>query len=149
MDRIAIVGMGCRFPGAPSPKAFWELLKNGVDAVGEVPADRWSLSSFYDPNPAARGKTYARWGGFLESIDKFDAAFFGISPREAECMDPQQRLLLELAWESLEDADTLRSNWADKRWAYMWARSHSITCCSRWARAIAISSLRTRRPVPL
>jgi len=104
VDQIAIVGMSGRFPGAPSPAALWELLRNGVDAVREVPADRWSIASFHDPNPAVRGKTYARWGGFLDSMDTFDANFFGISPREAECLDPQQRILLELAWEALEDA---------------------------------------------
>ncbi len=104
MDRIAIIGMGCRFPGAANPKEFWKLLKDGVDAVKEVPADRWSISQFFDPDPATKGKTYARWGGFLDSMDTFDAGFFGISPREAQCLDPQQRLLLELTWEALEDA---------------------------------------------
>ncbi len=105
-DLIAIIGMGCRFPGgANDPQAFWELLKQGYDGIIEIPQDRWDINSFYDPNPEAPGKMYVRRGGFLNaSIDKFDANFFGISPREAEYMDPQQRLILEVAWEALESA---------------------------------------------
>ncbi|HEU4597695.1 MAG TPA: type I polyketide synthase [Pyrinomonadaceae bacterium] len=105
MEPIAIVGLGCRFPGgADSPEAFWRLLRDGVDAVTEVPADRWDIEDYFDPNPAAPGKMYTRWGAFLEGVDKFDASFFGISPREAASMDPQQRLLLEVSWEALERA---------------------------------------------
>jgi acyl transferase domain-containing protein/ubiquinone/menaquinone biosynthesis C-methylase UbiE len=103
-EPIAIVGMGCRFPGADSPAAFWRLLRDGVDAVREVPADRWDLDSFFDADPAAPGKMSTRWGGFVDGIDRFDPGFFGISPREAMAMDPQQRLLLEVAWEALEHA---------------------------------------------
>jgi polyketide synthase 12 len=103
-EPIAVIGMSCRFPGARDPRAFWELLRNGVDAVSEVPSERWDLREFYDPNPATPGKMSTRWGGFLQQIDQFDARFFGISPREAVRMDPQQRLLLEAAWEALEDA---------------------------------------------
>ena len=102
---IAIVGIGCRFPGGINgPRTFWRLLQEQTDAIGEIPPDRIDVATYYDPRPALPGKMTSRWGGFLEQIDKFDAAFFGISPREAERMDPQQRLLLELAWESLEDA---------------------------------------------
>ncbi len=101
---IAIIGIGCRFPGAAGPAAFWQLLRDGVDAIGETPPDRWDNDAFYDPDPLAPGKMITRWGGFLERVDEFDAAFFGISPREAERMDPQQRLLLEVTWEALEDA---------------------------------------------
>ena len=102
---IAIVGIGCRFPGrANDPSAFWKLLEAGVDAITEVPADRWDRRAFHDPDPSRPGKTYSRWGGFVEGIDRFDPHFFGISPREAVRMDPQQRLLLEVAWEGLEDA---------------------------------------------
>ncbi len=103
-EPIAIVGMACRFPGAPSPDAFWELLRNGADAVRETPSDRWDVDSLYDADVRAAGKMNTRWGGFLDRIDAFDPQFFGISPREASQMDPQQRLMLELAWESLEDA---------------------------------------------
>lgn len=105
-EPIAIVGMGCRFPGgASSPEAFWQLLSNGVDAVCDVPADRWDWRRFYDPDPDKPGKAYVNRGGFLrEPVAEFDPLFFGISPREAVAIDPQQRLLMEVAYEGLEDA---------------------------------------------
>jgi 8-amino-7-oxononanoate synthase len=93
-EPIAIVGMGCRFPGAPDVDSYWRLLLDGRDAVGEVPRARW--------NPPAAGTPGE--GGFLDSVDEFDARFFGISAREAQRMDPQHRLLLETAWQTLEDA---------------------------------------------
>jgi acyl transferase domain-containing protein len=104
VEPIAIVGIGCRFPGANGPDAFWRLLAGGVDAISEVPPDRWSLDEFYDEDPAAPGKMNTRWGGFIDGVDRFDASFFGVSPREAAHIDPQQRLLMEVAWEALEDA---------------------------------------------
>jgi acyl transferase domain-containing protein/acyl-CoA synthetase (AMP-forming)/AMP-acid ligase II/acyl carrier protein len=103
-DPIAIVGMGCRFPGAPDLKRFWHLLRNGVDAITEVPAERWDVEALYDREPGVPGKMCSKWGGFVEGIDQFDAAFFGVSPHEAARIDPQQRLFLEVAWEALEDA---------------------------------------------
>jgi acyl transferase domain-containing protein/acyl-CoA synthetase (AMP-forming)/AMP-acid ligase II/acyl carrier protein/SAM-dependent methyltransferase len=101
---IAIIGLGCRFPSASDPAAFWQLLRNGVDAITEVPADRWDVSRYYDSTPATPGKMNTRWGGFLADVDQFDPDFFGIAPREAIGMDPQHRLLLEVAWEALENA---------------------------------------------
>src|SRR6202171_630208 len=104
-EPIAIVGIGCRFPGgANNPASYWRLLCDGVDAITEVPKDRWNIDDYYDPDPSALGKMASRWGAFLEDIDPFDPAFFGLSPREAASMDPQHRLLLEVAWEALEDA---------------------------------------------
>ena len=104
-DPIAIVGMGCRFPGSVSdPGSFWHFLLQSSDAISEIPRDRIDLAHYYDPRPATPGRIMTRWGGFLGRVDGFDAAFFGMSPREAERLDPQQRLLLEAAWEALEDA---------------------------------------------
>ena len=104
-DAIAIIGIGCRFPGGVSDaESFWKLLEEGTDAVSEIPADRWNIERFYDPEPAIAGKSVAKRGGFVDGIDQFDPQFFGISPREAPHIDPQQRLLLETAWESIEDA---------------------------------------------
>jgi len=104
-EPIAIVGMGCRFPGgADTPATYWHLLRDGVDTVGEIPPDRWDVATYYDPDPEAAGKMYIRRGSFLADIDQFDPQFFGISPREAASLDPQQRLLLEVSWEALEHA---------------------------------------------
>jgi acyl transferase domain-containing protein/NADPH:quinone reductase-like Zn-dependent oxidoreductase/acyl carrier protein len=104
VDPIAIVGIGCRFPGARDTRSFWGMLENGIDAIVDIPADRFDAAAFYDPHPGAPGKMSYRWGGFVDDIEGFDAAFFGISPREAASIDPQQRLLLEVAWEAVEDA---------------------------------------------
>jgi acyl transferase domain-containing protein/NADPH:quinone reductase-like Zn-dependent oxidoreductase/SAM-dependent methyltransferase/acyl carrier protein len=104
-EGIAIIGMGCRFPGGVNDAAsFWKLLTEGRDAVSEVPSNRWNVERFYDAEPGIVGKTIAKRGGFIEGIDQFDPQFFGISPREAPYIDPQQRLLLETAWEAIEDA---------------------------------------------
>ncbi|MGB0561883.1 MAG: type I polyketide synthase [Spirulinaceae cyanobacterium] len=105
LNAIAIVGMGCRFPGgANSPQAFWELLKTGTDAITEVPADRWDVDAYYDPNLDSETAMNTRWGGFIDNIDQFDRLLFNISAAEAATMDPQQRLLLEVAWEAIESA---------------------------------------------
>lgn len=104
-EPVAIIGMGCRFPGgANGPEAYWRLLSEGVDAVSEVPPDRFDVEALYDPDPETAGKVTTRWGGFVSGIDQFDAEFFGISPKEAACIDPQHRLVLEVGWEALEDA---------------------------------------------
>jgi acyl transferase domain-containing protein len=112
-EPVAIIGMGCRFPGgATSPEAFWRLLSSGGDAVTEVPAERSRLFAANDGAPASLDASpdaspeaaATRWGAFLSDVDQFDPQFFGISPREATRLDPQQRLLLEVAWEALEHA---------------------------------------------
>jgi len=104
-EPIAVIGLGCRYPGGvQDPASFWRLLAEGLDAITEVPPERWDVEAWYDPVPGTPGRTTSRWGGFLTGIDLFDAAFFSIPPYEAERMDPQQRLLLETAWEALENA---------------------------------------------
>lgn len=113
-EPIAIIGMGCRLPGANNLQTFWSLLHDGVDAIAEVPKDRWNIDEFYDPDSDAPGKMYVKNAGFLDQVDQFDAQFFGITPREVENMDPQQRLLLEVSWEAIEQAgiapDRLRNS---------------------------------------
>ncbi|HBQ98708.1 MAG TPA: short-chain dehydrogenase, partial [Cyanobacteria bacterium UBA11691] len=102
-EPIAIIGMSCRFPGgASTPEAFWDILQNGVDAIAEVPKDRWHLDDYYDPDPDAPGKMSTCHGGFIDRVQEFDANFFGISPKETIHLDPQHRLLLEVSWEALE-----------------------------------------------
>ncbi len=115
-EPIALIGIGCRFPGGgDSPASFWRLLQNGVDAITEIPDDRPELRKLYDKTPNAPGKIITPRGGFLSGLDKFDAHFFEIAPREARCLDPQQRLLLETAWEAFEDAGIAPRAWAGRR----------------------------------
>ena len=103
-EPIAVVGMGCRFPGSTGVDQFWETLVKNIDTIEVVPKDRWSVDHFYDEDPEALGKSYSKWGGFLSNVDLFDEKFFNISPREAAFLDPQHRVLLEVAWEALETA---------------------------------------------
>ncbi|NEQ40110.1 MAG: SDR family NAD(P)-dependent oxidoreductase [Okeania sp. SIO3I5] len=104
-EAIAIIGMGCRFPGnANTPESFWELLSNGKDSVREIPLERWDIDSYYDPNPDTPGKMYIRQAALVDQVDRFDPQFFGISGREAHSLDPQQRFILEVTWEALERA---------------------------------------------
>ncbi len=104
LEPIAIVGMGCRFPGAGNLEQYWQLLVEGRDAISEIPAERWQTDDFYDPQSTLPAKMSTRWGGFLENLESFDPLFFNISPREAPHVDPRQRLMLEVVWEALEDA---------------------------------------------
>lgn len=112
---IALVGIGCRFPGAAdSPQALWAALMAGHDGVGEVGPERWSVEQHYHPRRGVPGKTATRWAGLVDGIDRFDCEFFGISPREAATMDPQQRLLLQVCWEALEDAGQRPAAWRQR-----------------------------------
>ncbi|PIV82113.1 hypothetical protein COW53_00655, partial [bacterium CG17_big_fil_post_rev_8_21_14_2_50_64_8] len=114
-EPVAVVGLSCRFPGAPDSAAFWRMLEAGVDATCEIPDDRWDVDAYYDPDPGTPGMMYARRGGFLSDIDRFDSRFFGISPREAVSMDPQHRLLLEQSWLALEHAGMVPESLAGSR----------------------------------
>ncbi len=104
-EPIAIVGIGMRLPGkARNESSLWRMLADGTDAISEIPADRWDIDAYYDPDPDKPGKMNTRHGAFLKGVDQFDAEFFGVSPREAVSMDPQHRLLMETTWEALENA---------------------------------------------
>ena len=103
-EDIAIIGMSCEFPGAANVAEFWDLLKEGRDAISDVPAERFDVNKYYDETPNEPGKMITKRAGFIEDIDKFDASFFCISPKEAKCLDPQQRLLLKHSWWALENA---------------------------------------------
>ncbi len=113
-EPIAVIGLSCRFPSASNSTEYWQLLKEGIDAISEVPGWRWDVEKYYDPEPAP-GKMITKFGGFLDQVDYFDAEFFGISPRETERMDPQQRILLEVVWEALEDSGQVVEELAGSR----------------------------------
>ena len=104
-DPIAVIGTSCRLPGGiDSPDALWEAVLQGADMITEIPADRWDVDEYFDPEPGVPGRSISRWGGFLEDVTGFDAPFFGLSDREAAAIDPQHRLLLETSWEAIERA---------------------------------------------
>ncbi len=124
-EPIAVIGLGCRFPGARNVREFWHLLEQGMDAISEVPRERFDVDAYYDPNPGTPGKMITKWGGFIDDVDKFDPQLFGISPREAYKMDPQQRLLLEVAWEALEDAGIVLDQLARTRTGVFIGVSHN------------------------
>ena len=107
-EAIAIVGMACRFPGgANSPEEYWNILRDGVDAISKVPTGRWDNESLFSEDPSEAGKICTAYGGFIDDVEGFDASFFGISPREAEFLDPHQRILLEVCWQALEQGNIL------------------------------------------
>ncbi|WP_115460543.1 SDR family NAD(P)-dependent oxidoreductase, partial [Enterobacillus tribolii] len=101
---VAIVGLSGRYPNAATLEQYWENLRDGVDCISEIPAQRWDWRRDFDERKGTEGKSYSKWGGFIDDADAFDPQFFGIAPREAERMDPQERLLLQYAWSALEDA---------------------------------------------
>jgi acyl transferase domain-containing protein len=116
VEPIAVVGVGCRFPGGDGVEGFWDLLVGGGSGIVEVPDDRWDVDEFFADDPDVPGRTYARQGGFVPGVREFDAGLFGVSGREAAALDPQHRLILETAWEALEGAgiapDSLRGSGA-------------------------------------
>ncbi|ETR69421.1 MAG: hypothetical protein OMM_03945 [Candidatus Magnetoglobus multicellularis str. Araruama] len=114
-DLIAVIGMGCRFPKAPELESFWKLLREGVDAMIEMPSTRWNINDYYHSDPDVPGKMYLRHGAFIDDVDAFDAQFFGISPREAKSMDPRHRILLEVAWQALENASQPSEKFRESR----------------------------------
>ncbi|OIK05301.1 type I polyketide synthase [Streptomyces monashensis] len=134
-DDIAIIGLGCRLPGGiDTPEALWRGLLDGIDAVGEVPPQRWRADDWHDADPSAPGRMTTRRGGFLDDVAGFDAEFFGISPTEARQMDPQQRLALEVAWAAVEDAriraDRLAETATSVFFGTMWQEYHLATGAS-------------------
>ncbi|WP_209859967.1 SDR family NAD(P)-dependent oxidoreductase [Paenibacillus shirakamiensis] len=107
---IAIIGVAGRYPGANNIREFWENLRQGIDSITEIPAERWDYSLYFDEDRNKLGTTYSKWGGFIDGVDEFDPLFFGISPLEAEVMDPQERLFLQCVYATLEDAGYTRES---------------------------------------
>jgi len=107
---IAVIGIGCRVPGASRYRKYWENLARGVNSIQEIPPDRWDINEYYSPDRDAPNKSISKWCGLLDNIDQFDNRFFNISPREANNMDPQQRMLLEVTWQCIEDSGVALQN---------------------------------------
>jgi 3-oxoacyl-(acyl-carrier-protein) synthase/acyl carrier protein len=122
---IAIIGMSGRYPGASNVQELWQNLKDGRDSITEIPKDRWDHSLYFDEDKSKQGKTYCKWGGFLEDVDQFDPLFFNISPKEAEMTDPMDRLFLETVWNLLENTgntqETLQRQYQSKVGVYVGA----------------------------
>jgi acyl transferase domain-containing protein/NADPH:quinone reductase-like Zn-dependent oxidoreductase/SAM-dependent methyltransferase/NADP-dependent 3-hydroxy acid dehydrogenase YdfG len=108
-QEIAIIGISGRYPQADNVATFWENLKTGKNCVTEIPQERWDYRQYYDPQKNKRGKSYCKWGGFINNVDRFDPLFFNIAPKEAQIMDPQERLFLQTAWETIEDSGYTRA----------------------------------------
>nr|WP_243146694.1 SDR family NAD(P)-dependent oxidoreductase [Scytonema sp. UIC 10036] len=108
-QEIAIIGISGRYPQADDLETFWENLKTGKNCVTEIPRERWDYRQYYDPEKNKRGKSYCKWGGFINNVDRFDPLFFNIAPKEAQIMDPQERLFLQVAWETIEDSSYTRA----------------------------------------
>ncbi|MFC5743200.1 SDR family NAD(P)-dependent oxidoreductase, partial [Dyella tabacisoli] len=113
VGEIAIIGVAGRYPQAGNLEQFWANLSQGKDSITEIPSERWDHTLYYDEDRTKPGKTYGKWGGFIDGVDLFDPLFFNISPREAELMDPQERLFLECVHATLEDAGYTRDNVAE------------------------------------
>jgi acyl transferase domain-containing protein len=111
---LAVVGVACRFSHGANPAEFWGTLESGTDAITVGPTGRWDVDAYFDPDDEAPGKTYSKWGGFIDDVDMFEPSFFSISSRECKSMDRQQRLLLECSWEALEDAGVVPSALKDQ-----------------------------------
>src|SRR4051794_9094019 len=118
-EPLAVVGMACRYPGGGGIEDYWRLLSSGGSGVAEVPASRWDIEQYYNPDRRVPGAVYTRHGAFLPDIAGWDAEFFGVSPHEALRMDPHQRLLMELVWEGLEDAGLPPASVAGSRTAVL------------------------------
>ncbi|WP_437094841.1 SDR family NAD(P)-dependent oxidoreductase [Streptomyces sp. enrichment culture] len=114
-DAVAVIGLAGRYPLADDLEEFWDNLVAGRDCITEIPPERWQHDRYFDPDPSATGRAFARWGGFLRDVDRFDPLFFGIAPREAELMDPQERLFLQNAWHVIEDAGYRRTDLSGRR----------------------------------
>ncbi|HET9277195.1 MAG TPA: SDR family NAD(P)-dependent oxidoreductase, partial [Flavitalea sp.] len=112
-DEIAIIGVSGRYPMAKNIDEFWENLKNGKDCITEIPPERWNNSLYHHSDKSKKGKTYCKWGGFIDDVDKFDPFLFNITPKDAELMDPQERLFMEVSWEAIEDAGYTKANLRD------------------------------------
>jgi polyketide synthase 5 len=113
---VAVIGMGCRLPGGiDTPELLWEALLRGDDLITEVPADRWDVDEYYDPEPGVPGRSVCKWGAFLDDVGDFDPEFFGITDKEATAMDPQHRLLLAASWEAMEHGGFSRDTLANSR----------------------------------
>src|SRR5690606_19177014 len=112
---VAIVGLSGRYPQAADVHEYWENLKAGRDCITEIPATRWDHGAYFDPEKGKIGKSYSKWGGFIDGVDEFDAVFFNVSPRDAGFLDPQERLFLQCVYETLEDAGYTREALRQRR----------------------------------